>query len=129
MGVGHRWSIVGCGSKVRLATRLWLSRTVVSAQVAPVYVILLTCKAYDLDAAVDAIAPAMAPTGFVLPLLDGVAHIELLNHRFGQDRVLGGTAKIQTMLTSDGQSHFLASLGKSGACPIVEPALFTGARV
>jgi 2-dehydropantoate 2-reductase len=98
-------SLVDCGLQIESAfgDATVAVKTVVSDHVAPVYdVILLTCKAYDLDAAVDAIAPAMVPMGFVLPLLDGVAHIELLNHRFGQDRVLGGTAKIQTTLTPDG---------------------------
>ncbi len=32
-------------------------------------VVLLSCKAYDLDAAIDAIAPAMGAETFVLPLL------------------------------------------------------------
>ena len=78
-------------------------KTIMRAQVEPVYdAILLTCKAYDLDAAVDAIAPALTPTGFVLPLLNGIAHMESLNRQFGENRVLGGTAKIQAALTPDG---------------------------
>jgi 2-dehydropantoate 2-reductase len=78
-------------------------KTVMSAQVEPVYdPILLPCKAYYLDAAVDAIAPAVTPTGFVLPLLNGIAHMVSLNRRFGENRVLGGTAKIQAELTPGG---------------------------
>jgi len=43
--------------------------TVVASDVAPIYdAVTLTCKAYDLDTAVAAIAPAVAPTGYVLPL-------------------------------------------------------------
>src|SRR6185295_7545098 len=64
--------------------------------------VILTCKAYDLESAVAAIAPAVAPTGYVLPFLNGIAHIDVLNQRFGQHRVLGGTAKIQSTLTSNG---------------------------
>ena len=42
--------------------------TVVAAEVAPVYdAVILTCKAYDLDAAVAAIAPAMAPNACAVP--------------------------------------------------------------
>lgn len=77
--------------------------TVVASDVAPIYdAVILTCKAYDLDTAVAAIAPAVAPTGYILPFLNGIAHIDVLNQRFGQHRVLGGTAKIQSTLTSNG---------------------------
>ena len=69
----------------------------------PVYdAVFLTCKAYDLDAAVASIAPAVAPTGYVLPFLNGIAHIDVLNERFGRGRVLGGTAKIQATITPSG---------------------------
>jgi len=78
-------------------------KTVVASDVAPVYdAVILTCKAYDLDAAIMAIAPAVAPTGYVLPFLNGIAHINVLNQRFGQHRVLGGTAKIQSTVMPNG---------------------------
>jgi 2-dehydropantoate 2-reductase len=78
-------------------------KTVVASDLAPVYdAVILTCKAYDLDTAVAAIAPAVAPAGYVLPFLNGIAHIDVLNQRFGQHRVLGGTAKIQATLTPNG---------------------------
>ena len=38
----------------------------------------------------------------MLPLLNGVAHINVLNLRFGRERVLGGVAKIAATLTPDG---------------------------
>jgi 2-dehydropantoate 2-reductase len=76
---------------------------VVAAEVAPVYdAVILTCKAYDLDTAVAAIAPAVASNGYVLPFLNGVAHIDVLNEKFGRHRVLGGTAKIQATIMHDG---------------------------
>lgn len=64
--------------------------------------VILTCKAYDLDDAIKTIAPALAPSGFVLPLLNGVAHIDILNEAFGRNRVLGGSARIQVTVTEDG---------------------------
>ncbi|MEA2911665.1 MAG: 2-dehydropantoate 2-reductase [Bradyrhizobium sp.] len=77
--------------------------TVVASDLAPIYdAVILTCKAYDLEPAVAAIAPAVAPTGYILPFLNGIAHIDLLNQKFGQHRVLGGTAKIQATLTPNG---------------------------
>lgn len=78
-------------------------KTVVAAEVTPVYdAVILTCKAYDLDAAVAAIAPAVASNGYVLPFLNGIAHIDVLNEKFGRHRVLGGTAKIQATIMPDG---------------------------
>ena len=64
--------------------------------------VLLTCKAYDLTDAMEAIAPAMTGTTAVLPLLNGVAHMAILNQRFGARQVLGGAAKIAITLTADG---------------------------
>ena len=61
---------------------------------------LLTCKAFDLDGAIDALLPARP--GIVLPVLNGLSHIEALQAAFGADRVLGGLAKIQATLAPDG---------------------------
>ena len=78
-------------------------KTVAAPDLVPIYdAVILTCKAYDLEAAIAALTPAVAPTGYVLPFLNGIAHIEVLNQRFGQHRVLGGTAKIQSTLTPSG---------------------------
>ena len=79
------------------------AKTATAADVAPVHdAVILTCKAYDLDAAIAAVAPALAPDGYVLPFLNGIAHIDVLNATFGRDRVLGGTAKIQATIMPDG---------------------------
>lgn len=64
--------------------------------------VLLTCKAYDLEEAIEAIAPAMTGAAGVLPLLNGVSHLAVLSERFGRGRVLGGTAKIAATLTPEG---------------------------
>jgi len=79
------------------------AKTVVESELAPIYdAVILTCKAYDLDTAMAAIAPAVAPTGYVLPFLNGIAHIDVLNEKFGRHRVLGGTAKIQATIMPNG---------------------------
>jgi 2-dehydropantoate 2-reductase len=65
-------------------------------------VVLLTCKAYDLDSAMDAIAPAMAEQTVIVPLLNGVRHIDVLTERFGPGRVLGGLTVINAALMPDG---------------------------
>lgn len=64
--------------------------------------ILLTCKAYDLDSAIDTIAPAIGPDTMVLPILNGLGHIQVLNERLGADHVLGGTVKISVSRLPDG---------------------------
>jgi 2-dehydropantoate 2-reductase len=60
----------------------------------PFDLILLTCKAYDLETAMDAIAPAVGPSTAILPLLNGMSHIDALNARFGKTKVLGGWCAI-----------------------------------
>jgi len=84
-------------------------KCVTESQVGPDYdAILFTAKAYDLDGAMDAIAPAMAGgRGFVLPLLNGMSHLDALDARFGAGRVLGGVAYIASTLAPDGEIRHL----------------------
>jgi 2-dehydropantoate 2-reductase len=78
-------------------------RAVTSAQAkGPYDIVLLTCKAYDLSNAVATIDPFVGPKTAVLPLLNGVAHMDQLNDKFGDGRVLGGVAKIAATLSPDG---------------------------
>jgi len=78
-------------------------KTVLAEKLGPDYdLVLLTCKAYDLDGAIAAIRPAMGPETRVLPLLNGVRHLDALDAAFGQARVLGGTAQIGATLTPEG---------------------------
>ena len=72
--------------------------------------VLLSCKAYDLDGAIDAIEPAVGPETQVLPLLNGLRHYETLDGRFGPQRVLGGLAHIGVTMTSDGVVQHLNTL-------------------
>ena len=78
-------------------------KTVLAEALRPGYdVVLFTCKAYDLDSAMDAIAPAMGKGAAVIPMLNGMAHFERLDARFGREAVMGGTAQINVMLEPDG---------------------------
>ncbi len=77
--------------------------TVVATELRPEYdFVLLTCKAYDLDSAMDAIAPAISPRTAIVPLLNGLAHLDRLDARFGVARVMGGTCMIDSTLQADG---------------------------
>lgn len=60
----------------------------------PYDLIILACKAYQLGAVMDAIAPAVGDTTAILPLLNGIKQIEILQARFGAEKVLGGTTYI-----------------------------------
>jgi 2-dehydropantoate 2-reductase len=70
----------------------------------PFDLVILSCKSYDLPSSIDAAAPHMdAGPGLILPLLNGMAHIDVLRTRFGQDRVLGGLAGISATLSPRGE--------------------------
>ena len=64
--------------------------------------IVLSCKAYDLDAAIDSFAPAIGPGTAILPLLNGMRHLDFLDERFGAARVLGGQCLISAKLDDRG---------------------------
>jgi 2-dehydropantoate 2-reductase len=78
-------------------------KTVTRDALAPDYdLILLTCKAYDLDDAIDAMAPAVGPGTMVFPILNGLRHIDILNERLGAEHVLAGTVKISVARMGNG---------------------------
>src|SRR5258708_37682296 len=56
--------------------------------------VLLSCKAYDLENAIDSFAPAVGSETAILPLLNGMRHMDILDQRFGPERVLGGLCYI-----------------------------------
>jgi 2-dehydropantoate 2-reductase len=68
----------------------------------PYDVVLLTAKHYDLDAAIAAIRPAVGPHTAVLPLLNGLVHLDRLDAAFGPERVLGGVAYVGAVMLQDG---------------------------
>lgn len=74
--------------------------------------VLFTCKAYDLDSAMDAIAPAMAGDCVVVPMLNGIAHLERLDARFGRAKVMGGTCQINVTLGADGRVLHMEPLNR-----------------
>jgi len=57
-------------------------------------VVLLSCKAYDLDDAIRSFAPAVDETTSIIPLLNGMRHLDALDKRFGARQVLGGLCVI-----------------------------------
>lgn len=68
---------------------------------APDYLIL-TAKAYDLDNAIQSIQGVVGPQTTIVPLLNGIRHLDTLNAAFGAERVLGGTVSLQVEQRADG---------------------------
>src|SRR3954466_3092283 len=61
-------------------------------------VVLLSCKAFDLDDAITSFAPAVGPQTAIIPLLNGMRHLDVLDGQFGRERVLGGLCAIAATL-------------------------------
>jgi 2-dehydropantoate 2-reductase len=61
-------------------------------------VVLLSCKAFDLDDAIKSFAPAVGPQTALIPLLNGMLHLDVLDKKFGRERVLGGLCAIAVTL-------------------------------
>jgi 2-dehydropantoate 2-reductase len=72
--------------------------------------ILLSTKAYSLEAAMDDFAPAVGSGTAILPLLNGMAHLDKLVARFGEACVLGGSTRIVADVDAEGRVHSMEAL-------------------
>jgi 2-dehydropantoate 2-reductase len=77
-------------------------------------VVLLSCKAYDLDDAIKSFAPAVGPQTSIIPLLNGMLHLDLLDRKFGRERVLGGLCAIAVTLNETREVIQLAPMQSLG---------------
>lgn len=68
---------------------------------------ILGCKAYDLEAAIAALGPHLGAATMVLPLLNGLCHLDALDRAFGNERVIGGLCQISATLDADGTVRHL----------------------
>ncbi len=68
----------------------------------PYDLVLLTVKAGALQQVLGQLTPAVGPETLILPFLNGMRHLTVLNDRFGKERVLGGTVRVATFVTPDG---------------------------
>lgn len=69
----------------------------------PFDLVLLSCKAYDLEDAIASFAPGIGPSTAILPLLNGMRHLDVLDQLFGRDHVLGGQCQIGATLDESGR--------------------------
>jgi 2-dehydropantoate 2-reductase len=69
----------------------------------PFDLVLVGVKSYSLDEAIDQFAAAVGPATAILPILNGIGHLERLTARFGPERVMGGMANISAGLDAEGR--------------------------
>jgi 2-dehydropantoate 2-reductase len=73
-------------------------------------VVLLSCKAFDLADAIKSFAPAVGPQTAIIPLLNGMLHLDELDRQFGAERVLGGLCAIAVTLNEAREVVHLAPM-------------------
>jgi 2-dehydropantoate 2-reductase len=66
-------------------------------------IILLTVKAFALEAALNDIAPAIGPGTMIVPVLNGMKHVDGITARFDAKTLIGGVCKIGATLDCDGR--------------------------
>ena len=80
-------------------------------------IVWITVKATALDAALRAVAPEKLGSGVVVPLLNGVDHVEQLRHRYGAERVLPGTIRVEAEQIGPGRVRHLSAFADVQVAP------------
>jgi 2-dehydropantoate 2-reductase len=76
---------------------------------APYDAVLLAVKAYSLDAAIRDFTVAVGPETTIIPMLNGMRHIDILEERFGEKAIAGGVCKVAATVDPDGRIVQLAT--------------------
>jgi len=84
--------------------------------------VLLSCKEPALESALAAVAPLLQPGTRLLPLLNGVRHIDMLAERFPRTPLLGGIIHGAANLRPDGVIEHLSSFMTVIAGPVAAPS-------
>jgi 2-dehydropantoate 2-reductase len=69
----------------------------------PYDLVFLSVKAYALDSAMHDFAAAVGPQTMILPVLNGMRHVDLLTQRFGAAAVIGGTCHVVAEVDGEGR--------------------------
>ncbi len=72
--------------------------------------IVVSTKAYALEAAIEDFAPAVGDATVILPLLNGIRHLDALDARFGGEKVVGGFTYIVADMDAEGGVHSMTPL-------------------
>jgi 2-dehydropantoate 2-reductase len=81
--------------------RLEASATTADALTGPFDLIVIAVKAAAIAGVIEDIAPAVGPTTVIVPLLNGLRHLDLLSGRY-PGRVAGGLMKIVATVDKEG---------------------------
>lgn len=65
-------------------------------------VVLLSIKSYQLEGAIDDMRPFVGNQTMVLPLLNGISHVDRLIEAFGEQSVIGGLCFVESTLDEEG---------------------------
>lgn len=92
-------TIVSKGQETRVTAKV-----ITTGEAAAAFdVILLAVKAYQLDAAIEDLDAYVSQRSMILPVLNGMKHMDILRSRFGSAHVIGGIAKIASTLDERGR--------------------------
>jgi 2-dehydropantoate 2-reductase len=69
----------------------------------PYDAVLVTVKAYSLEAALNDLAPAVGPDTMILPVLNGMKHVDVIKARFGEKALVGCVCKVATIVDEQGR--------------------------
>lgn len=69
----------------------------------PFDVILFSTKAYHLNEAITDLKPFVGENTVIIPVLNGIAHLTLLQKEFDVEKVIGGLCFIETTLNDQGE--------------------------
>ena len=76
---------------------------------APFDAVMVTVKAFSLEQALDDFAPAVGPETMILPVLNGMKHVDILAARFGERAVVGCVCKVAATIDDEGRIVQLAT--------------------
>ncbi|HYN38375.1 MAG TPA: 2-dehydropantoate 2-reductase N-terminal domain-containing protein [Rhodospirillales bacterium] len=81
--------------------------------------VVLSCKAYGIEDAIASIRSAVGASTYVLPVLNGLAHLDQLDAALGAERILGGLVQIAATLAEDGTVRHLNRNTRAGGAVTV----------
>ncbi len=91
--------------------RVRIHATAEADEIGPVDLLLFCVKSHDTDEAAQLAEPMVVEETVVLSLQNGIDNVEKLSVHFGRERVMGGTAYIESTIASPG---VIAHTGKPG---------------
>jgi 2-dehydropantoate 2-reductase len=103
---GRKAKIRADGLKIRsplgdasVAPNLVTAREIAS----PFDLVILAVKAYQLEGALDDMGAAVGPETMILPVLNGMSHMDKIARRFSPQNLLGCSLIVATTIGADGQ--------------------------